>query len=144
MDKLILRSIVSNIATATYEIARYLAKLLAPLGSSKQTISNTKDFITRLTRERIPKRFKMISLTAKSFFCNAPLEECIDIMLNKIYNEKKIETNIPRNIMKDLSYLCTKQVHFTYGRKIYIQIDGEAMGSLLGERIYDICRGSHR
>ena len=95
MDKLILRSIVSNIATATYEIARYLAKLLAPLGSSKQTISNTKDFITRLTRERIPKRFKMISLTAKSFFCNAPLEECIDIMLNKIYNEKKIETNIP-------------------------------------------------
>ena len=45
---------------------------------------------------------------------------------------------------RKLKQTCTKQVRFTYGRKIYIQIDGEAMGSLLGERIYDICKGSHR
>ena len=31
-------------------------------------------------------------------------------MLNKIYDEKKIERNIPRNIMKELLYLCTKQL----------------------------------
>ena len=105
VDKLTLRPIISNIGTATYEIARYLAELLAPLGKSKYTISNTKDFITRLKTERIPKRFKMISFDVKSLFTNVPLEETIDIILNKIYDEKKIETNIPRNIMKDLLYL---------------------------------------
>ena len=78
----------------------------------------------------IPKRFKLISFDNKSLFTN--VEEAIDIVLNKIHDEKKIERNIPRNIMKDLLYLCTKHVHFTYGGKIYIQIDRVAMGSQLG------------
>ena len=65
----------------------------------------------------------MISFDVKSLFTNVPLEETIDIILNKIYDEKKIETNIPRNIMKDLLYLYTKHVHFTYGGKIYIQME---------------------
>ena len=138
VDKLTLRPIISNIRTATYEIARYLAELLALLGKSKYTISNTKDYITRLKAERIPKRFKMISFDVRSLFTNVPLEETIDIILNKIYDEKKIETNIPRNIMKDLLYLCTKHVHFTYGGKIYIQIDGVAMGSPLGPVLANI------
>ena len=64
-------------------------------------------------------------------FTNIPLQQTIDIMLNKIYDEKKIERNIRRNIMKDLLYLCTKHVDFSYGGKIYIQIDGVAMGSPL-------------
>ena len=85
--------------------------------------------------ERIPKRFKMISFNVKSLFTNVPYEETIDIILNKIYDEKKIEKNIPRNIMKDLLYLCTKHVHFTYGGKLYIQIDGVAIGSLLGPHL---------
>ena len=54
----------------------------------------------------------MISLDIKSLFTNVPLEETIGIIFNKIYDEKKIETNIPRNIMKDLLYLCTKHLHF--------------------------------
>ena len=127
-----------TLGTTTYEIARYLAELLAPLGKFKHAISNTKDFITRLKTERIPKRFKMISFDVKSLFTNVPLEETIDIILNKIYDEKKIETNIPRNIMKDLLYLCTKHVHFNYGGKIYIQIDGVAMGSPLGPVLANI------
>ena len=73
----------------------------------------------------------MISFDVKSLFTNVPLEETLDVILNKIYDEKKIERNIPRNIMQDLLYLCTKHVDFTYGGKIYIQIDGVAMGSLL-------------
>ena len=93
----------------------------------------------------ILKRFKVILFDVKCLFTNVPLEEAIDIILNKTHDEKKIETNIPRNIMKDLLYLCTKHVHFTYGGNIYIQIDGVAMTirPTVGEHIYDISRGSH-
>ena len=104
----------------------------------KHTIRNTKDFITRLKTEKIPKRFKMISFEVKSLFTNVSLEETIDIMLNKIYDGKKIERNIPRNIMKELLYLCTKHVYFSYGGKIYIQIDGLAMGSPLDPMLANI------
>ena len=77
----------------------------------------------------------MISFDVKSLFT---LEETIDIIHNKIYDEKKIETNIPRNLMQDLLYLCMKQVHFTYGGNIYIQIDGAAMESPLGPLLVNI------
>ena len=114
IDKLTLKPMISNIGSARYEIARYLAELLAPLRKSKHAISKRKYFITRLKTERIPKRFKMISFDVKSLFANVPLEDTTDIIFTKICDEKKIETNIPRNIMKDLLYLCTKRVHFTY------------------------------
>ena len=71
-------------------------------------------------------------------FTNVPLEETIDIILNEIYDEKKIEIFILQNIMKDLLYLCTKHVHFTYGGKNYIQTDGVAMGLPLGPLLVNI------
>ena len=40
--------------------------------------------------------------------------------------------------MRDLLLLCTKNVHFTFEGKIYIQIDRVAMGSLLAPVLADI------
>ena len=40
--------------------------------------------------------------------------------------------------MKEMLTLCTKNVHFTYNRKIFVQTDGVAMGSLLGPVFADI------
>ena len=54
------------------------------------------------------------------------------IILRKIYDEGKIETNTPRNVMKELLLQCGKHVHFTYNEDIYVQLDGVATGSPLG------------
>ena len=40
--------------------------------------------------------------------------------------------------MKDLLHLCTKHVDFSHGGKIYIQIDGVAMGSPLDPMLANI------
>ena len=40
--------------------------------------------------------------------------------------------------MEKLLYSCTKHVHFSYGGKIYIQLDGEAMESPLGSVLANI------
>ena len=40
--------------------------------------------------------------------------------------------------MKELLFLCTKHVHFTYNGEIYIQVDGVAMGSPLGPLLANI------
>ena len=60
LKELTLRPIVSNVGTATYNTAKYLANLLAPLRKSDYTIINTPDFINRLKKERIPTKYKMI------------------------------------------------------------------------------------
>ena len=40
--------------------------------------------------------------------------------------------------MRTLLYLCTKQVHFSYKGKLYMQVNGVAMGSPLGPVIANI------
>ena len=50
-------------------------------------------------------------------------------MITRIYDKNEI--NIPKQEMKELSYLCTKNSHFTLNSKTYVQIDGVTMGSPL-------------
>ena len=73
----------------------------------------------------------MISFDVKNLFTNVPLSETIGIILTKVYEENKINTNIPKSTLKELLYLCTKHVHFKFNDKIYIQCGGVAMGSPL-------------
>ena len=80
----------------------------------------------------------MISFDMKSLLTNVPLDKTIDYILKKVYNEKKIQTNIPKTVLKELLYLCTKQLHFTFNNSIYIQCDGVAMGSPLGPLLANI------
>ena len=67
-----------------------------------------------------------------------PLHQTIEIILSKVYQENKIETSIPKNILSELLYLCTKEVHFMSNDEIYIQSDGVAMRSPLGPLLANI------
>ena len=132
LGKLPIRPIVSNIGTATHKTARFLCKLLAPLGKSKYTVESTRDFIGRIKNIKVPHGCKMISFDVVSLFTNVPLQKTIDIILRKVYTEKLIKTKIPRNKMKELLLLCTQGVPFTFNGETYMQIDGVMMGSPLG------------
>ena len=133
-----MRPIISNIGSATYETAKYLNNLLSPLGRSQHTLLNSKEFVERIKAERIPSGYKIISFDVKSLFTNVPLDKTIQIILHKVYVEKKIKTLIPKPILKELLLLCTKHLHFSFNGEIYIQIDGVAMGSPLGPLLANI------
>ena len=77
----------------------------------------------------------MVSFDVASLFTNVPLEETIEIILKRIYINKEITTDIPKQEMKELLILFTKNVHFTFNNETYIQVDGVAMGS--SESIHD-------
>ena len=85
-----------------------------------------------LEPHNIPNNFKLISFDVTSLFANAPLDFTIDVILKRIYDENEVNTNIPKQQMRDLLFLCTKNVHFNYNGDIYTQVDGVAMGSPLG------------
>ena len=60
------------------------------------------------------------------------MDQTISIILNRIYNNREINTDITRSEIKELLYLCTKNFRFSFDNNIYIQNDGVAMGSSLG------------
>ena len=53
-----------------------------------------------------------------NYYLNVPLDQ--------------IDTDVSRSEMKELLYLCTKNVNFSFDNSIYNQSDGVAMGSPLG------------
>ena len=124
--------IVSDNGTASYHLAKYLAKVLSPLTYSENTIRSTIDLMIKVKSERIPQGFSMLSFDVKSLFTSMLLEKTIAIALERLYLRKEIVTILTKNKMKNPLILCTQNVHFTFNNEIYIQNDGVVMGSPLG------------
>ena len=99
IDDLPIRPTVSNINTATYQLAKHLSKVLSPLRESEHNIKSTKDFIWQIKKEPIPAGYEMVSFDVKSLFTDVPLDRTIDIILTKIYDQKELETPITRCVM---------------------------------------------
>ena len=68
-----IRPIVSNINTATYQLAKHLSKVLRPLTESKFNIKSTKYFIRQIKKEPIPAGYEMVSFDVKSLSTDVPL-----------------------------------------------------------------------
>ena len=132
VEDLTLRPIISNIRTDTYEIAKYLDQILKPQGQSQYSIKSSKWLIKTLKKQMIPPGYQMVSFEVVSLFTNVPLEETVNIRIKRIYDKNEIKTNIPKQEMKELLYLCTKNAHLTLNSKKYVQVFGVAMGSPLG------------
>ena len=80
----------------------------------------------------LPPGYSLVSFDVVSLFTNVPLNKTIDIILRHIYDDKELQTKIPRKDLKELFILCTKHVYFTFNNETYIQTDGVAMCSPLG------------
>ena len=59
-------------------------------------------------------------------------------ILSKLYQEKKIKTSIPKKILRELSYVWTKEIPFMFDDKIYIQNMVVAMYSPIGSLLAKI------
>ena len=93
INELPLRPTISNIGTATYHLSKYLAQLLSPLRESEYTIKNTKHFVEKTKTEHIPNDHLLVSFDVKSLFTNVPLDETIEIILNRIYKKNQRDFN---------------------------------------------------
>ena len=89
VDKLTIRLIISNIGTPSYQLAKYLAKLLSPLANSEYTVTSTRDFIEKIKNVKVPHGHQLISFDVKSLFTNAPLQKTIDIILKRVFTKIK-------------------------------------------------------
>ena len=94
--------------------------------------------MTTIKNVQVPSGYHMVSFDVKSLFTNVPLEYTIGWVLEWIYNKGELVTNIIRSEMKEMLFLCTKNVHFSYNQDIYIQTYGVAMGSPLGPMLAGI------
>ena len=74
----------------------------------------------------------MMSYDAKLLLTSIPLNKTIEIILELMYNWKEIKTDIPKNIMKEMLLLLTKDVYFLFEDDIYQQTDSVTLRSPFG------------
>ena len=73
----------------------------------------------------------MMSFNVKSLFTSIPLNKTIKIALERIYDWKEVNTDIPKAIVKEMVWLSTKDVYFLFEDDIYQETDGIAVRSPL-------------
>ena len=131
VDKLPLRPIVSNISTALYQLAKYLAKLPSLLSKNECTVQSSTEFMEHIKIKTVPHGYHLISFDVIFLFTNVLLDDTVDIVFKRIYDNREIKTAINKREMKELIKLCTKDVQFNFSGTTYVQKDAVAMGSKL-------------
>ena len=74
----------------------------------------------------------MFSFDIDSLFTNVPLEETIEIVIKNVFGRKRKINGLSKSDFRDLLKLATMGTGFCFNGNYYKQVDGVAMGSLLG------------
>ena len=130
------RPIVSSMNTYNYNLASYLVNILQPISTNQSTIKDSLSFADWAKMYKHNNEV-MCSFDVSSLFTNIPLDETIQICLDKLYALPDPPT-MPRSALKGLLEFATKNSHFIFDGDYYDQIDGVAMGSPLGPVLANI------
>ena len=71
-------------------------------------------------------------------FTNVPLRKTVNIILDRVYNQKLIKTTLSKKILKKLTLDTCQKTGFTFDNIIYEQKDGVSMGASLGSVLANI------
>ena len=82
--------------------------------------------------------YKLVSFDVVSLFTNVPLKRTVNVILDRIYKDKVIETKLKKCTLKKLIIDCCTKTTFSFNNKLYDQIDGVCMGSSLGPVLANI------
>ena len=111
------RPILSAIGTLTYNIARFLVPILKPLTTNDYTLKDTFEFSRDILNQN-PNLF-MASLDVDSLFTNIPLDETINIIIEKLSSENETVHNLNKDQFKCLFTLATKESYFLFDGELY-------------------------
>ena len=128
-----MRPIISQIPKPIYDITKTTKQYISPYLPSKYNIKSTHELIQVLLTIK-PNNGILSSLDIENLFTNVTVNETVDIIINNIYNNPSLPPlKINPNILRKLLLTCTSEVPFhEHLGNIYVQTDGESMGSVLG------------
>ena len=82
--------------------------------------------------------YQFVSFDVVSLFTNVPLSRTVDIVLDRIFSDKLINTTLSKRTLKKLILNCCSKTTFSFDNQLYEQTDGVSMGSSLGQVLANI------
>ena len=135
------RPILSAIFTCTYFLAKFFVPVLKEYTINTYTIKDSFTFAEEVAEQNAG--LYMVSFDVESLFTNIPLDETINICLDRLYTRKKKVRGLLKRHFKELLTLATKSSCFLFNGVYYSQVDGVAMGSPLGPTLANLFLAYH-
>ena len=140
--QLAMRPILSATGTYNYALAKWLDAMLKPLSVNEHTITDIFAFTNEIRGVKINPGEILVSYDVSSLFTNVPLDETIDILAWKAFENNwfndTYDLNLTRTDLVDLLHVTTKGQLFQFDGALYEQTDGVAMGSPLGPLLANV------
>ena len=76
-------------------------------------------------------RIRFVSFDIASLFTNVPLRRTIEIILERVFEDKLINTTLTKRTLKKLLLDCATKTAFSFDYIFYVQTDGVSMSSSL-------------
>jgi hypothetical protein len=136
-----LRPIVASRNSMTYNLAKFIAKVLRPLvGKSERHLKNSQDLVNKLRGVTLSNNQSLISYDVTSLFTNVPVDESVSIIRNKLSEDATLKdrTSLSADQIADLLSLCLKTTYFVYQGQFFKQVEGAAMGSPVSPIVADL------
>lgn len=125
------RLIVSTIGSPTYNLSKYLSKILKPISRKTDTfVKNSLDLKNNIDKIIIPSSHSLVSLDVVSMFDNIPLDLALDCIEEK-FNLNKNLTKISKNEILIAVRTVFNNTIFSFNNSFYKQLSGCPMGSPL-------------
>ena len=138
------RPILSCINHYSYKIAKFFIPFLTPISMNSFIIKDSISFVQELLNIDInTDNVFMASFDIASLFTNIPVDETIEIISNLLFAHCMYFEGFDRMQFTKLLSLSVKNCHFIFNGRFYQQIDGVALGSLLGPLFANIFLSFH-
>jgi len=140
-EKVTGRPIVSSFDTCSYHVSRYIDAVLQPILKQAFSYVQSSEHLIHLLEKKpiaISHRNKCVMLCAdiESLYPNIPLDKGLEFFKKSIeFNNNKLKKKANHLSPEEIDLICdlTKWVlhnnYFTFGNKIFHQINGTAMGT---------------
>ena len=135
------RPIVDTTSTCYDNVCSYLTELLNPLTQNEFIIRDSFDAANKI--KSIPPEvfddwYIFAFFNVESLFTNVPLQRTINIILDHVYDNKIIATQLKKRTLNKLIKDTRSKTVFSANNKLYQQIDGVSMGSSLAPLLANI------
>ena len=134
-----LSPVTSMINVPKHNVAKWLVSLVKPYIPDRYFLPSTSSFIDTIKELKPTNDAKLVSFDITSLFTGVPMDLVVDDIANKLFSCDvasellflQAEKPITQKIFKKLLKLSTEGM-FIHNGKLFLQIDGVAMGNPLG------------
>ena len=109
------RPIIDTTNTLHYNVSKFLAGLLNPLTLNQYSLCysfDAADAIRSIPPELFSQGYKFVFFYVKSLFTNVPLHRTINIVLDRIYNQKLVDASFRKHTLKSSSLIRAPKLYF--------------------------------